>query len=220
MCEACDRKKQILKTMGIVPKGSGEHVDVQFGIIDNDKLPEHLRAEIKSLTFNGGGKPSDELTAAIRELTGQHDGEIHIGGMQDIKNLDRNDAAALEQAAIATLLTSPNAPVRGRVRVFDWDKAAKLIAESGKPLALAQLAQQPFSTGGIIMENGKTATREQSTCYLASDWDIPQLGIGTREEGEWVDCWCWKDEKPEWDFNTIWPQSALDILWMTQALRN
>jgi hypothetical protein len=90
-------------------------------------------------------------------------------------------------------------------KVFDWDKAARLLKESGAQTAEAGLKGDWDYTGGIIWENGKPASDHYT--YLASNWATPQLII---DDGAPIDCWV--AQPHEWDADTKWPESALAIL--------
>jgi hypothetical protein len=90
--------------------------------------------------------------------------------------------------------------------VFDWDRAARRIQESGARSAAAGLRDDWGWTGGPIWADGPYAEDETYT-YLASTWAVPELDLdGTIEE-----CWTWQDET-EWDAGTYWPESARTIL--------
>ena len=59
-------------------------------------------------------------------------------------------------------------------RVFDWDKAAKIIRDK-KPLAAsAGLIEDWFWTGGTIYEDGKPK-EDRGIAYLMSYWATPTL---------------------------------------------
>ena len=94
--------------------------------------------------------------------------------------------------------------------VFDWDKAARIIAERKPESAAAGLESDWEYTGGNILEDGKPNLDEYT--YLASTWATPQLQI----DDETIDCFIMQDDVPEaWgkDFAHIkWPESALNIL--------
>ena len=96
-----------------------------------------------------------------------------------------------------------------RVRVFDWDRAAKLIRESKPTEAGAGLSQDWEFTGGIIFRDGEAIMdrEENGNMYLASTWATPELSL----DGDIIDCWVWEDET-EWSEKTYWPFSALRIL--------
>jgi hypothetical protein len=96
---------------------------------------------------------------------------------------------------------------RGReLMVFDWNKAAKLIKESGMKDASAGLRGDWEYTGGDIFTDGEPNLN--SYTFLASTWAIPELEI----DGEVVECYKMQSEVPEWGADTKWPESALAIL--------
>lgn len=96
---------------------------------------------------------------------------------------------------------------RGKeMMVFDWDRAAKRILESGAKEARAGLANDWEYTGGTIFQNGEPNTK--SWTYLASTWAKPELEL----DGQKEDCFKMKNEVPKWGPNTKWPESALNIL--------
>lgn len=103
--------------------------------------------------------------------------------------------------AIAINKSTPD----GNEKVFDWDKAAKIIKERKPETASAGLAEDWAWTGGLIYENGKPVKNEYT--FLASRWATPVLIL----DGEEIDCY-----QPEgyhgWDADTKWPESALKIL--------
>lgn len=77
-------------------------------------------------------------------------------------------------------------------RVFDWDKAAKLIKArlTNNPedsiVCEAGLAGDWNYTGGEIFRDGKPV--EDSYTYLSSNWATPLLTINDEE----IECWCLK----------------------------
>lgn len=88
-------------------------------------------------------------------------------------------------------------------RVFDWDKAARLIKEK-KPLeARAGLGSDWEWTAGTIYKDGQIV---DEYTYLSSNWATPQLEL----DGEVIDCFTMEDKG--WDACTKWPDSALKIL--------
>lgn len=89
--------------------------------------------------------------------------------------------------------------------VFDWDNAARILADRKPERASAGLANDFEWTGGIIWKDGKPFTDDYT--YLASTWAKPLLVIG--DEG--IECWRYESEVPEWGIDTKWPQSALRI---------
>lgn len=90
-------------------------------------------------------------------------------------------------------------------KVFDWDKAAKIIKERKPKTASAGLAEDWFWTGGTIYKNGRPTKKNYT--YLASSWATPVL----RLDGEEIVCY-----QPKWYHGwyeyTKWPESALKIL--------
>lgn len=107
-------------------------------------------------------------------------------------------------SAYARSLAAKNSPRR----VFDWDKAARIIKERHANSASAGLQDDWEYTGGPILKGGMPVDREVSCCYLASNWAIPELEIG----GEVIECFKMEREAPGWDAETFWPESALEIL--------
>lgn len=94
-----------------------------------------------------------------------------------------------------------------RARVFDWDKAARIIKERGANEAWAGLAGDWGYTGGRILSDGKPVPSEETYVFLASTWATLELEV----DGDLMDCWTWVDESG-WDEDTYWPASALAIL--------
>lgn len=95
------------------------------------------------------------------------------------------------------------------LRVFDWHKAAALIAAAlreGPVVAEAGLAGDWAYTGGQIFNEG--GPNLESYMHLASTWATPTLVINDEE----VDCWLSEDQAHGWDAKTKWPESALKIL--------
>lgn len=89
--------------------------------------------------------------------------------------------------------------------VFDWDKAARLIAEKKPHRAWAGLREDFCNTGGMIYEDGKLITDKYT--YLASSWAIPELDM----DGETVACFRVASQTPRWHAHTKWPKSAVEI---------
>ncbi|TFH06973.1 MAG: hypothetical protein E4H07_09685 [Nitrosomonadales bacterium] len=94
------------------------------------------------------------------------------------------------------------------LKVFDWNKAAKLIKDSKVKYAEAGLAGSWEHTGGIIFRDGKPASKKNTYVYLASIWAIPQLFI----DGFFYDCYKMQSDTPNWDSDTFWPKSARKII--------
>ena len=96
---------------------------------------------------------------------------------------------------------------RGKeMMVFDWDKAAKLIKESGCSEASAGLQSDWEWTGGTIFADGKPNV--ESYTFLASTWATPEIDL----DGDVQDCYRMESEVPDWNSGTKWPKSALKIL--------
>lgn len=93
-------------------------------------------------------------------------------------------------------------------KVFDWDKAARLIKQNKPSVVEAFLAGDEGYTGGKIFLNGKPVPHEDTYTYLASLWATPKM----RMDGVEIECWILKSESPDWDSDTYWPESALKIL--------
>jgi hypothetical protein len=91
------------------------------------------------------------------------------------------------------------------MKVFDWNKAARLIKEQKVNYASAGLSGDWEYTSGNILENGEPNFDDYT--YLASTWATPEIVI----DGEFIDCYV-MESQTEWDSGTKWPQSALDIL--------
>ena len=90
--------------------------------------------------------------------------------------------------------------------VFDWDKAAGILAMRNPDEAVAGLQDDYEYTAGTIWRSGKPVMDEYT--YLASTWAHPMLIIGDEE----IECWRYKSEAPEWNSETKWPKSAIDIV--------
>lgn len=91
--------------------------------------------------------------------------------------------------------------------VFDWDKAAQRIRESGTKEAYAGLAGDWEYTGGCIFKDGRPNRHDYT--FLASTWATPELVI----DGESEPCYKMASETPGWGSETKWPESALAILY-------
>lgn len=96
---------------------------------------------------------------------------------------------------------------RGKeLKVFDWEKAARLIRESGYQDASAGLGGDWEWTGGNIFTNGKPDMK--SYTFLASTWATPEIKI----DGNIQECYRMEHEVPRWGAKTKWPKAALVIL--------
>ena len=98
---------------------------------------------------------------------------------------------------------------RGKeLKVFDWEKAARLIVEGNAKSAAAGLAGDWEWTGGEILRDGVPVPADQTYTFLASTWATPEIEInGVRQ-----DCYRMKSETPDWDSDTYWPAAALALL--------
>lgn len=95
---------------------------------------------------------------------------------------------------------------RGKEKmVFDWDKAARLIAQRKPQIAMAGLRGDWKNTCGMIYEDGKLITDKYT--YLTSSWAIPELDM----DGETVACFRFASQTPRWHAHTKWPKSAVEI---------
>ena len=90
------------------------------------------------------------------------------------------------------------------IKVFDWDKAAKILRDSKATYAGAGLSGDWECTGGCILRDGKIV--EDDYTYLSSTWATPQLSV----DGEVMTCWKWQ-KGSGWDSGTKWPDSARAI---------
>jgi len=96
------------------------------------------------------------------------------------------------------------------LKVFDWDKAARIIKDKNAKHAEAGLAGDWSCTGGEIWFDGEP--NKESYTYLASTWAIPTL-IVIDQENHVEEFECWLPEKETaWDSGTKWPESSLNIL--------
>lgn len=89
--------------------------------------------------------------------------------------------------------------------VFDWARAARLIAER-KPLsASAGLSGDWDHTADEIYYDGAPVTGGNT--YLASKWATPMLEM----DGDLCDCFVMESDTT-WDEATVWPPEALEII--------
>ena len=98
---------------------------------------------------------------------------------------------------------------RGKeLMVFDWEKAARIIKDSGAQSAYAGLRGDWEYTGGGIFRDGKPIPKDKTYVYLASTWATPELEI----EGQVIACFRMESKTPGWNEDTYWPEEALKIL--------
>lgn len=96
-------------------------------------------------------------------------------------------------------------------KVFDWNKAAKLINENYRnEVVFAGLSGDMEYTSGCIFKDGRPVLDDYT--YLSSTWATPVLAVGDEE----IPCYIMQHET-EWDDSTKWPQSALDILGVKES---
>lgn len=100
-----------------------------------------------------------------------------------------------------------------RMRVFDWDKAARILRAQGASEAYAYLEEDEDCTGGYILQNGEIIKNEYT--YLASLWARPMLRINDLED---IPCYRNEEDTPGWDADTKWPESALEIFFGEKEL--
>lgn len=104
-----------------------------------------------------------------------------------------------------------NQAARGKeMKVFDWRKAARLIAERRAKNASAGLQDDWEWTGGRIFKDGKPVPKRDTYTYLASTWATPEIEI----DGVFEDCYVMQSEEPSYNADTYWPAEALEILKM------
>lgn len=107
------------------------------------------------------------------------------------------------------IMAARDAAKGNELMVFDWDKAAQLIKDTGSQEAAAGLQGDWGWTGGAILGGGKPVPKEDTYTYLASIWATPELRLG---DGEKTPCFKMQPETPGWGSDTYWPESALKIL--------
>jgi hypothetical protein len=91
-------------------------------------------------------------------------------------------------------------------KVFDWNKAARLIIENGCSHASAGLSEDWFWTGACILVQGRPTFEHEP--WLGSLWATPVIRIGDDD----IPCWIYQKDSNGWDEHTMWPESALKIL--------
>ncbi|MEM7067952.1 MAG: hypothetical protein AAF478_03635 [Pseudomonadota bacterium] len=94
------------------------------------------------------------------------------------------------------------------MKVFDWDKAARLIKERTPLEARAGLQSDWEYTGGPIYRDGSPVPSDQTYVYLASTWATPEIDL----DGDVIPCFKMESETNNWDADTYWPDTALEIL--------
>lgn len=97
------------------------------------------------------------------------------------------------------------------VKVFDWEKAAKIIRERKATSASAGLSGDWIYTAGEILKDGKPVPEDETYTFLTSTFSTPALEI----DGERIECYriqtlC--DETHERHIGGYWPPEALELL--------
>ena len=96
-------------------------------------------------------------------------------------------------------------------KIFDWEKAARLIIQHGTQKASAGLIEDWGWTGGVILEDGKIVL--DSYTFLSSNWATPVIRLFNVFEDDYKDYECYiMQGDTEWDHDTKWPDSAREIL--------
>lgn len=100
-------------------------------------------------------------------------------------------------------------------KVFDWDYAAtllRLFASDGIKDVEVCLLQDEGNTYAYAIED-KKININKGYAYLSSVWATPGMIIYYDDGHEvTVPCFKMQHEVPNWDCDTWWPDSALDIL--------
>lgn len=94
-------------------------------------------------------------------------------------------------------------------KVFDWDKAAKIIRERKPEVVEAGLQEDWGNTAGEIFEDGEIV---ENYTYLFSMWATPILRLNRSEE---IQCFveCTDEANPnKWGSGTYWPDSARELV--------
>lgn len=92
------------------------------------------------------------------------------------------------------------------IKVFDWDKAVRLILAAKAKKASAGLAEDWGWTSGQILRDG-VPVYDHGT-YLSSPWATPVIKI----DHILYPCWASDSERPDWHHHTRWPSSSLALL--------
>lgn len=96
----------------------------------------------------------------------------------------------------------------GEIKVFDWVKAARLIKERNPERVEAGLYEY-WTLSGSIYDHGKV--QNGGFACFASNWATPVSDFCNDDE-DFIECWKYQHEVPDWNENTIWPEEALAIL--------
>lgn len=103
------------------------------------------------------------------------------------------------------------------LRVFDWEKAARLIVQHKPRIVSAGLSGDWGCTGDAIYDADKGGPLADAGTYLSSTWAIPEIQLSCCcEDEDDGDCWRYQEdlaaEGKDWGPATVWPQEALVIL--------
>ena len=98
------------------------------------------------------------------------------------------------------------------LKVFDWDKAARIIKANGYKDVRAGLSEDWFWTGGGILEDGNIVDEELFRCWVHSPWDTPVIRVYS-EDGEkcHTEYPCFRETSDDY-IPEHWPESARKIL--------
>ena len=99
-------------------------------------------------------------------------------------------------------------------KVFDWAKAARIIAERQPDAVDAGLKEDWFGTAAVIYAAGEIV---RDSPYLVSLWATPVLVLAfVDDDPVEIECWIMEDDVPaEWNpdglplSRVIWPEAAL-----------
>lgn len=100
-----------------------------------------------------------------------------------------------EQAYMKAKIAESNG---NKHKVFDWDKAVRVIKENGYKNCGAGLGQDFEWTAGMILVDGVPYLEDYT--YLSSNWATPQLIVySSKDDGlfsyeEVIDCYIMSDE--------------------------
>lgn len=92
-------------------------------------------------------------------------------------------------------------------KVFDWERAARILVERHPNVAVAGLAEDMEWTSATVWRNGAPAP-DRDGAYLFSLWATPILEI----DGESIECWLRPKDAKGWSDDTWWPPEALAIV--------
>jgi hypothetical protein len=94
------------------------------------------------------------------------------------------------------------------VKVFDWEKAARIIAKKKPASADAGLAGDWDWTAGTVYRNGEPVL--DSCCFTYSTWATPSLQLD--DSLKKIPCWRWSGRGEIDSETSVWPSGALSVL--------